>query len=128
MATGARAQESLSPNVKRSFRLKKSTEFQRVRRYGSSYAHPLIVLVVLPNDLASARFGFVAGRSLGNAVKRNRAKRLMRAALQPLIRDITPGWDFVLVARLPVLGASFAQLQAALIELLRRANLLLDAR
>ena len=115
-------------DVKRKFRLRKSTEFQRVRRYGSSYAHPLIVLVVLPNEQRFSRFGIVAGRSMGNAVHRNRAKRLMRAALQPLFQRVAPGWDVILIARQPLLGASFPQIQSALSELSLRAKIFSDAR
>jgi len=126
--SGACAQAASSWDVKRKFRLRKSTEFQRVRRYGSSYAHPLIVLVVLPNDQEFSRIGIAAGRSLGNAVHRNRAKRLMRAALQPLFQRVAPGWDIILIARQPLLGASFPQIQSALSELSSRAKILSDAR
>ncbi|OGO27330.1 MAG: ribonuclease P protein component [Chloroflexi bacterium RBG_16_54_18] len=114
--------------MKRKFRLRKSTEFQRVRRYGSSFAHPLIVLLALPNEQEFSRFGIAAGRSLGNAVHRNRAKRLMRAALQPLFRHVAPGWDVLLIARKPLLGASFPQIQSALSELSTRAKILTNAR
>jgi ribonuclease P protein component len=97
----------------------------RVRRLGKSYAHPLIVLIALPNeDPAHSRFGVAAGRGVGNAVKRNRAKRLIRAALQPGLGSIRGGWDVVLIARSPMAEASFQQTQAALSQLLKRAGLL----
>jgi ribonuclease P protein component len=110
--------------VKRRFRLTQSTDFQRVRRFGKSYAHPLMVLIALPNDLASSRIGVAAGRTLGKAVQRNRAKRLLRATVAPLLPAITPGWDILLIARLPILQASFGQIEAGLEVLLKRAKLL----
>jgi ribonuclease P protein component len=110
--------------VKPRFRLNSSTDFTRVRRFGKSYAHPLLVLVAHPNDLEHARFGVTAGQSLGNAVKRNRAKRRLRAAIQPNLEHIVPGWDIVLIARQPVLAAAFQEIQAALAILLNRAGLL----
>jgi ribonuclease P protein component len=98
----------------------------RVRRMGKSYAHPLLVLVVYPNDIQLTRAAVTAGRSLGNSVKRNRAKRLLREALRPLLPEIAPGWDIVLVARRPLAEAATPQVRKALLPLLKRAQLWID--
>jgi ribonuclease P protein component len=110
--------------VKRIHRLTKSNDFQRVRRNGRSYAHPLIVLIASPNDLVYSRFGVTAGKSIGNAVKRNRSKRVIRAVLQSIIPEIIPGWDLILIARKPSVDASFQQMENALKGLLQRAKLI----
>lgn len=110
--------------MERKFRLTRSTDFQRVRRFGKSYAHPLLVLVTYSSEHQEVRCGVAAGRSLGKAVQRNRAKRLLRSAIQPHLASLSPGWDLVLIARQPILEASFPQIQAALQTLLRRAHLL----
>lgn len=96
----------------------------RVRRLGKSYAHPLLVLVALSNESETTRFAVSAGRSVGNAVQRNRAKRLIRAALNLLVSVIPPGWDLILIARRPLATATFSQTQSALLQLLQRARLL----
>jgi ribonuclease P protein component len=95
-----------------------------VRRLGKSYAHPLLVLVALPNELGSSRFAVSAGRSVGNAVQRNRAKRLIREALRPLTPCIKPGWDVLLLARQSLVEAGFMKTQGALILLLQRSCLI----
>jgi len=110
--------------VKRRFRLSSSTDFKRVRRLGKSYAHPLVVLIFLQNELDSSRFGVAAGRSVGNAVHRNRAKRLLRESLRPLIPAIEPGWDLILIARHSLAQATLQQTMEALHSLLLRAGLL----
>lgn len=110
--------------MNRRFRLTRSTHFERVRRFGKSYAHPLIVLIALPNQAENTRFGVAAGRSVGNAVRRNRAKRLLRNALQRYLPVIKPGWDVVLIARRTMAGATFDQTVTALAVLLGRARLL----
>jgi len=111
--------------VKRKFRLTRSTDFQRVRRLGKSYAHPLIVLIALPNELDhQSRIGIAAGRSVGNAVRRNRAKRLLRAAMQSYLSSLMSGWDLVLIARRPLAEVKYQQAQNALESLLHRAGLL----
>ena len=110
--------------MKRRFRLTRSSDIKRVRRLGKSYAHPLIVLVAFPNDQPAARFGIIAGRSVGGAVQRNRSKRILRAIVHPLRMTIVPGWDIILLARLPMGTATFVETQGALVGLLRRAHLL----
>jgi ribonuclease P protein component len=110
--------------VKRKFRLTRSTDFQRVRRLGKSYAHPLVVLIVMPNETDNLRCGIAASRLIGNAVKRNRAKRQIRAALHPLLVNIQPGWDMIIIARQPIVGATTSQIHAAIAGLLRRTRLL----
>ena len=110
--------------MKREFRLTRSTEILRVRRLGKSYAHPLLVLIALPDEQAQTRVGVSASRAVGTAVKRNRAKRLIRAAMQEHLAHITAGWDLILIARGAMSGASFLQVQSAVSQLLRRARLI----
>ena len=112
--------------MNRNFRLTQSTDFKRVRRSGKSYAHPLVVLVVLPAEGEMTRFGVTAGKAVGKAVQRNKAKRLLREALRPLLPGIKPGWKVILIARNPILTASFVEIQACLRQLFTRSKLLID--
>jgi len=98
-----------------------------VRQEGSSWAHPLLVLCALPNDLEHSRFGFSASHWVGNAVVRNRAKRLMREATRLRQGDIKEGWDLAFIARKPIREADFKQVDLAVRQLLRRAGLLKNA-
>jgi ribonuclease P protein component len=110
--------------VKREFRLTRSTDFERVRQLGKSFPHPLVVLVAAPNQLDQARVGIAAGRSVGGAVVRNRAKRLLRAGIDSLIQDINPGWDLILLARRPLVESGFLKTRAAIEAVLLKARLL----
>jgi ribonuclease P protein component len=113
--------------VKRVFRLTRSNDIKRVRRSGKSYAHPLVVLYVLKSDVPGMHVGVSAGLAVGNAVKRNRAKRLLRAAMNELIPVTVPGSDLLLVARSPLSAANVYQTREALSILLKRAGLLSQA-
>jgi len=110
--------------VNRKFRLRKNVDFQRVRREGKSYAHPLVVLVVAPNGLDQVRVGVAAGRRLGKAVQRNRAKRRLREIMRPLLPFLKPGYDVMLIARPPMAAAEFVAVRQAVVELLWKASLL----
>lgn len=109
--------------MQRRFRLTRSTEFKRVRNYGKSFAHPLVVLIALAAEEPGLRVGVAAGRSLGVAVQRNRAKRLLREAIRPEIPALFTGRDIVLIARPLLLRAQFSEITKAVSGLLRRANL-----
>lgn len=82
-----------------------------------------MVLITLQNGLDQPRIAVSAGRAVGNAVKRNRAKRRIRSAIQPLLYSISPGWDIVLIARRQIVEATFQEITLALESLLQRANL-----
>jgi ribonuclease P protein component len=110
--------------VKRRFRLTRSTDIKRVRRSGKSYAHPLVVLYVLKSDRIDTHIGVSAGLAVGNAVKRNRAKRLLRAAIADFLPDIPPGYDLLLVGRSQLSSVRLQPTRDAITGLLKRASLL----
>lgn len=109
--------------MQRRFRLTRSTDFKRVRNHGKSFAHPLVVLIILSSTNETVRVGVTAGRALGGAVERNRAKRLLREAVRPHIPSLSAGHDLILIARSPFLKADFREIQVVLRQLFQRAGL-----
>ena len=110
--------------MQRNFRLTRSEDFKRVRRDGKSYAHPLVVLIVQNNDQPRVRVGVAAGKAVGTAVYRNRAKRLLREVMRSLIPNIASGSDLILIARPALVSATIEDTQRALLNLLQRAKVL----
>jgi ribonuclease P protein component len=110
--------------VQRKFRLTRSEDFKRVRRSGKSYAHPLVLLIVETHEKPHLKVGVAAGRTVGTAVARNRAKRLLREAMRTLIPDTVSHVDLLLIARPALASASLADVRQALTALLGRARLL----
>ena len=110
--------------MQRKFRLTRSTDFKRVRRTGKSYAHPFVVLVVQTSELPRMRVGVTAGRSVGGAVQRNKAKRLLREAMRPLLPELLSGWDLILIARPALVSKSLQEISQVVTGLLRRARIL----
>lgn len=105
-------------------RLRRPADVARVRQHGKSRRHPLLIFLVLPNELNVSRFAFVASRRVGKAVQRNRAKRLLREAVRLQLNSIAPGWDCVLIARPSLAKAHFVDVETAVRQCLKRAKLL----
>ena len=104
-------------------RLTSSKDFQRVRRDGRSWSHPLVVLIACRNEGAPSRIGITAASGMAGAVARNRAKRRLRAAVRLAETQIAAGWDIVLIARPALVNGQWPEILGALETLLRRGKL-----
>ena len=77
----------------------RNTEFSRAYRRGKSFVHPCLVLYVNKNRLGHTRVGLTATKKIGKAVTRNRARRVIRAAMAAQLPPDAGSWDIVFVAR-----------------------------
>ena len=110
--------------MKREFRITRSIDYKRVRHSGKSYTHPLVVLVKSDGELDHSRAGIIVGKSVGKAVRRNRAKRQLRAIISEFIQNFSTPCDIVIIAREPIKDANFSQIRSTVINLLCKANLI----
>ena len=90
---------------------------QRVFRDGQSVHGKRVVLFVAPG---SGELALVAGKKIGGAVQRNRARRVLRAALHEVAPRGVDGRDVVVVAREAMRDARTQDLIAEMTELLER--------
>ncbi len=128
-------------------RLKRRAEFLQVAAANRKWVAPGLILQVRrqpephasPTEAAAApaaaeairaepiRVGFTASRKVGNAVKRNRARRRLRAvAEQVLPAHAEAGHDFVLIARPATVDRAFPSLIGDLVAGLKRLKLYHD--
>jgi ribonuclease P protein component len=101
-------------------RLKSRADIHSVFKKGRCAALRDAKLFYLRNDRAYNRIAFTFARKFGNAVERNRARRLGRESYRHLRGALPPGWDLVLLVYPgeSTFSKRFAQLQA----LVRRAQ------
>lgn len=105
--------------------LRSPREIDRLFREGKRSAGPLLVVLTAETPTGRGPTGrvlFVAGKKIGGAVSRNRAKRVLREAAR---RAGAPwrGHDVALIARKGAVSAGQAELDAAIRRALERAGI-----
>ena len=102
-------------------RVRHRDEFRRVFDLSIRVKGRYATVLVAPNDAGIARLGMVASRKLGDAVRRNRAKRLIREVfrrgdmLQP-----GKGLDVVVIPRRELFDAVYSSLESDLRGAIKR--------
>lgn len=79
--------------------LNRNKDFRRAYTIGKYAVSKYLVTYILKNRYKCIRVGMATGKKIGNAVKRNRARRVLRAAFYEIKEKLSSGFDIVFVAR-----------------------------
>ena len=113
--------------MRKSYRVKKEAEFQRVFTQGKSCANrQFVVYMIEKPEQVHFRVGISVGKKIGNAVARNWVKRRIRQSLTELKPQLKQDCDFIVIARPGVAWMEMAEVKDRLIHVLRLANVLVD--
>jgi ribonuclease P protein component len=111
--------------LSRVWRLRSTSDFQRVRQRGQSISSRLLILAWHPNEAARIRIGFVVSKRISTrAVQRNYIKRLLGEAVRDVLADLPASLDIVVTARGQAASADLRALRRDIRVLLQRAQLL----
>lgn len=113
--------------MRKSYRVKKEAEFQRVFTQGKSCANrQFVVYMIEKPEQVHFRVGISVGKKIGNAVARNWVKRRIRQSLTELKPQLKQDCDFIVIARPGVAWMEMAEVKDHLIHVLRLANVLVN--
>ena len=101
-----------SHRFRKTQRVRRKAEFQQVFDSGLRVPSRYFTLLIANGPGRVSRLGIVASRKLGDAVRRNRAKRLIREVFrvnQPLQGGA--GLDLVIIPRRELLNASLGEIE-----------------
>ena len=106
-------------------RIRQGSDFARLNAQGRRLAQGGLVLnrLELPED-TSSRFAVITTRTFGNAVIRNRARRLLRECFRLHQHVLRVPVEMVLIARRSLVGQSFSGVEADYLAILRSAKII----
>ena len=110
--------------MKHTIPLKQNHEFRRLYGKGKSAVCPYFAVYCRKTRRPVSRLGITAGVKLGNAVKRNRARRRIRALYRTNEDRLAPGWDIVIVARARSIYGRYGEMERSLLQLMKKLGLL----
>ena len=91
--------------------IKSNKNFMKVYKKGRFSANSLITVYFLPNRSPYNRIGITTSKKIGNAVQRNRARRIIRAAYRNTERLFPIGFDIIFVARTDILNSKSTNIE-----------------
>lgn len=104
--------------------LRASRDIEAVKRHGRRFSTALFNLLAYKMDESSSRVGIIVGKRFGNAVRRNRAKRVFRELVRQLYQEFVPGQAVLVFPKREALSHSYGELRQIWELTLRRAHLL----
>ncbi|MBR0373480.1 MAG: ribonuclease P protein component [Mogibacterium sp.] len=104
--------------------LRNQRDFVTVYNKGKSQGSKYVVVLYRRNRLGENRVAFIASKKVGNSVRRNRARRLMKEAFRALEPSIAQGYDIILVARNGIDATKEQDVERSLRHAFSRATLL----
>ena len=109
----------------RKLRLRKREDFSRIYRGGKSFANGQFVVYWSKRMMSEPfRMGVSASKKIGNAVVRNRMRRMVKEIVRLQADRITPHIDFIIIVRKPAVAMKMREMEKSVFHVLRKAGLL----
>ena len=102
--------------------LRRQDDYNRIYRKGKSTGDRYVVVFCLKNNFPYSRISYLASKKVGNSVRRNRARRLMRESVR-LMKPLPQGYDFVIIARNTINNRKCADVKKSIEAAMKRLKI-----
>lgn len=108
------------------YRLKKSTDINRLKKEGKLFSHPYLGVLVLENKkIDLPLFGFIISTKVAkNASKRFKLKRQLSEIVYELLPVLKDGFEIVFLPKKALFDQPFLEIKKAVGEVFDKAKLL----
>ncbi|GKU77131.1 ribonuclease P protein component [Paenibacillus sp. L3-i20] len=111
--------------MRRKLRLRNREDFSRIYRGGKSFANGQFVVYWSKQRIADPfRLGVSTSKKIGNAVMRNRMRRMVKEIVRHQEQRIVPNTDLILIVRKPATTLALKEMEKSIIHVLKKAGLI----
>ena len=103
--------------------LRRKSDFSLIYNKGKSVGAKYVVVFAKKNGLQYNRIAFLASKKVGNSVKRNRARRLMKESYREIKEQLAEGYDIIFIARDTINNVKCAEVKKSIDSAIQRAAL-----
>ncbi|ADO59392.1 ribonuclease P protein component [Paenibacillus polymyxa] len=115
--------------MQKKLRLRNRADFGRVYRHGKSFAnHQFVVYWFRRREVEQFRVGISASKKIGNAVVRNRMRRIVKEIVRHHEQELVEQIDLIFIVRKGAVTKSYQELEKSVLHVLRKASLLKSTR
>ncbi|WP_068505240.1 ribonuclease P protein component [Paenibacillus kribbensis] len=115
--------------MRKKLRLRNRADFGRVYRHGKSFAnHQFVVYWFRRREVEQFRVGISASKKIGNAVVRNRMRRIVKEIVRHHEHELVGQIDLIFIVRKDAVAMSYQELEKSVLHVLRKASLLKSSR
>lgn len=109
-------------------RLRNRADFGRVYRHGKSFANHQLWCTGSAAEVEQFRVGISASKKIGNAVVRNRMRRIVKEIVRHHEHELVEQIDLIFIVRKGAVTMSYQELEKSVLHVLRKASLLKSSR
>ena len=103
--------------------LRRKSDFSAIYNRGKSIGGSCVVIFYRKNNLPYSRQAFLASKKVGNSVRRNRARRLMKESCRLIIPELKEGYDYIFIARNTITKLKCADVKKTIEAAVKKAGL-----
>ena len=117
------AEQEKRYTLNRDFRIRQNKDYRRIYSSGKRYSNRAGLMYLVKTKREPVRIGFVTTKRIGNAVMRNRARRLMKEVYRLHRHELSPHCEAILLAGAFLTTATYSEAEKALLALWRKAGI-----